>query len=161
MAGVCELARAAVRRHRAGEEPSPAHPELALHAPRLVEEHQADAPTAIGDDDLRHGAFALLHAPIGRGHHLGQHGDVFAHLQGVEVGELAGVDVAAGVVAQQVIDGFDAKAIAQGLGGLAASDRGDGSSETHARHRHSTPTITGHRGWPPSMVTTSTPGCLR
>ena len=126
-------------------------PELFL-PPRLVEEHDLQAPTAIADDGVDHGA-AIAHRAFRHTAHTDQH-QCFLTWQQVTDPRLVGaIHPTARIGREQVEHGVDANVVQRRQLLLA-----DTLDPLHAdrveitqrqRFDHSTPNRYGYNGWPP------------
>ncbi len=91
-----------------------------LLPPALVEEHQGEPGAAVGDHHFQPVALAAAERDQRDLLDPGQHGDVLVHLQLVQAGELAALDVPARVVVQQVADRAQLEGVGQHLRGAVA-----------------------------------------
>jgi hypothetical protein len=138
--GMLQLELAAELADLAGEQADGLRGELLL-TPPLLEERQGEAPGAVGDHDL--GAHLLATRPERTVHGAddARHdGRVLADLQRRQVAQLADSDVAAGIVAQQVVDHGHLEGGLQYLRGLVAHD---GAQPGGRLDHHSTATNKG------------------
>ncbi len=136
---VRELELVVEHAHLAGEQRPQAGGEHALE-PVAVEERAVEpAAPAVLDDDRQQLPAPRAHLAQGGLLDLGHHRGVRADLQARDVGEPPAVDVAAGIVPEQVADRVQVELGGERVGGLAA----DGPEQRGVEVDHSTPSTSG------------------